>query len=121
MGQAAGLSESAGWQPAPLIDVLHRILWLLENEPRSLGRFLDEARPDRERLRLVAQALAGTALVGQAASLLGPGNMPVTPQVATTASEQAALKKLLANWRALIDQRLAETEGGLFGAIGRET
>ncbi|MDL1960158.1 MAG: DUF1156 domain-containing protein, partial [Deltaproteobacteria bacterium] len=45
--------------PAPLIDALHRILWLIENEPRNLNRFLDEARPDRERLRLVAQALAG--------------------------------------------------------------
>lgn len=48
--------------PAPPIDALHRILWRIENEPRSLNRFLDEARPDRERLRLVAQALAGTAL-----------------------------------------------------------
>lgn len=41
-------------KPVPLIDALHRILWLIENEPRKLNRFLDEARPDRERLRLVA-------------------------------------------------------------------
>jgi len=99
--------------PPPLIDALHRILWLIENEPRSLNRFLDEARPDRERLRLVAQALAGTALegtVGQAASLSG---------MSTTSAEQTALRKLVANWRALIDQRLAMDEGTLFD-LGRK-
>ncbi|RLB88566.1 MAG: DUF1156 domain-containing protein, partial [Deltaproteobacteria bacterium] len=98
--------------PAPLIDTLHRILWLIENEPRNLNRFLDEARPDRERLRLVAQALAGTALAGKKDD--GAEHL-----VATTASEQAALKKLVANWRALIDQRLAASEGTLFD-LGRK-
>jgi putative DNA methylase len=93
--------------PAPLIDALHRILWLIENEPRNLNRFLDEAQPDRERLRLLAQVLAGMALEGQTASLsLSAG--------VTTSAEQAALKKLVANWRALIDQRLAESEVPLF-------
>ena len=99
--------------PAPLIDALHRILWLIENEPRNLNRFLDEARPDRERLRLVAQALAGTALAGRRDE--GAADHLVT----TTASEQAALKKLVANWRALIDQRLAASEGTLFD-LGRK-
>lgn len=98
--------------PAPLIDALHRILWLIENEPRNLNRFLDEARPDRERLRLVAQALAGTALAGKKDD--GADHL-----VTTTASEQAALKKLVANWRALIDQRLATGEGTLFD-LGRK-
>jgi len=98
--------------PAPLIDALHRILWLIENQPRNLNRFLDEARPDRERLRLVAQALAGTALAGKKDD--GAEHL-----VATTASEQAALKKLVANWRALIDQRLAASEGTLFD-LGRK-
>jgi putative DNA methylase len=93
--------------PAPLIDALHRILWLVENQPRALNKFLDEARPDRERLRLVAQTLAGSALVGKKED--GPEHT-----VATTAAEQAALKKLVANWRALIDQRLAMDEGTLF-------
>ena len=92
---------------APLIDILHRILWLMENEPRNLNRFLDEARPDRERLRLVAQALAGTSLVGKKDD--GPKHT-----VATTPAESAALRKLVANWRALIDQRLADIEGTLF-------
>jgi putative DNA methylase len=84
--------------PAPLIDALHRILWLIENEPRNLNRFLDEAQPDRERLRLVAQVLAGMALEGQTASLSAG---------VTTSAESAALKKLVANWRAVIDQRLS--------------
>ncbi len=101
VGPAASRSASgAGSQPAPLIDVLHRILWLMEYEPRSLNRFLDEAQPDRERLRLLAQALAGAALEG---SRDNGGEHAV----ATTPAEQAALKKLLANWRALIERRLA--------------
>ncbi len=104
--QKLGLPEDGG-PPAPLIDALHRILWLVENQPRKLNQFLDEARPDRERLRLVAQALAGTALAGKRED--GPDHT-----VVTTAAEQAALKKLLANWRALIDQRLAMDEGTLF-------
>jgi putative DNA methylase len=85
----------------PLIDALHRILWLVENQPRKLNEFLDEARPDRERLRLVAQALAGRAL---------SGGLDDERNLITTAAEQAALKKLLANWRALIG------EGTLFDA-----
>ncbi len=103
-----GLPEE-GPQFAALIDVLHRILWLMENEPRKLTAFLDEARPDRERLRLVAQALAGAGLKGKSEG-------ETKALVGTTASEQAALGKLLANWRALIDQRLAAAEGTLFGS-----
>jgi putative DNA methylase len=82
--------------PAPLVDVLHRILWLAEHQPRNITGFLDEARPDRERLRLVAQALAG-------AGLKGKSEEEARALVTTTASEQAALGKLLANWRALIE------------------
>lgn len=106
-----GMSEHGG-TPAPLIDVLHRILWLVENQPRNLNRFLDEARPDRERLRLVAQALAGPTLAGKKDN--GPDHT-----VATTAAEQTALKKLVANWRVLIDQTLAADESTLFG-MGRK-
>jgi len=86
-----------------LIDTLHRILWLVENEPRKLNDFLDEARPDRERLRLVAQALAGTELEGGSVRVLeseGTGGYTAT-------REQAALKKLLANWKALIENPLS--------------
>jgi len=104
-----GMPKDDG-KAAPLIDILHRILWLVENEPRNLNSFLDEARPDRERLRLVAQALAGTALAGRKDD--GPEHT-----VATTPAEAAALNKLVANWRALIDQRLAAREGTLFELI----
>ncbi len=34
--------------------------------------------------------------------------------IATTTIERAALKKLVANWRVLIDQRLTADEGMLF-------
>jgi putative DNA methylase len=103
-----GLPREDG-RPVPLVDTLHRVLWLMENEPRKLSRFLDEARPDRERLRLVAQTLAGTALEGGG----GDGRGAV---VSTTAAEQAALKKLVANWRALVERRLAGP-GPLFDSL----
>jgi putative DNA methylase len=99
-----GLEAQAG-KPVPLIDVLHRILWLVENEPRKLNDFLGEARPDRERLRLVAQTLAGTALEG------GQAGSPYHQQtLVTTPPETAALKKLVANWRALIETRLSDVD-----------
>lgn len=92
---ALGLPDESG-KPAPLIDALHRILWLMDHSPRKLGEFLTDARPDRERLRVLAQALAGAALSGkseeEAAKLVG-----------TTPAEQSALGKLLANWRSLIE------------------
>jgi putative DNA methylase len=79
---------------APLIDVLHRVLWLMENRPGKLYEFLGQAVPDTERLRLVAQALAGPALEG--GEDLGMARNP----------EQAALRKLTTNWRSLIEDNL---------------
>ena len=104
-----GLPDAAG-QPAPLIDVLHRILWLVEHQPRALAKFLDDAKPDRERLRLIAQALAGPGLKGKSE---GDAKALVT----TTAAEQSALGKLLANWRSLIDQPLAAREESLLARV----
>jgi putative DNA methylase len=103
-----GMPKDDG-KSASLIDILHRILWLVENEPGKLNDFLDEARPDRERLRLVAQTLAGTALAGRKDD--GPEHT-----LATTPAEAAALNKLVANWRALIDQR--QTHRGRAGGRG---
>jgi len=97
-----GMPKDDG-KAAPLIDILHRILWLVENEPRKLNDFLDEARPDRERLRLVAQTLAGTALEGGQA-------ISQSTAMVTTPAETAALKKLVANWRALIEARLSDVD-----------
>jgi putative DNA methylase len=89
--------------PTALIDILHRVLWLMENHPRKLGEFLEEARPDRERLRLLAQVLGGVGLAG--------GNGEKTEhQVTTTPGEKAVLGKLLGNWRHLIEQSLAEKD-----------
>jgi putative DNA methylase len=90
-----GLPSENG-QMAPLIDVLHRTLWLMDNSPRKLTEFLAEAQPDTERLRILAQALAGAALSGKSTA-------DAEKLVSTTVAEQAALGKLLANWRSLIE------------------
>jgi len=79
-----GLPSEDG-EPAPLIDALHRLLWLLERHPSGVRGFLQDARPSIEQLRLVAQALAGPALKG--------GELD---EVAT-GTELAALTKLTAN------------------------
>jgi hypothetical protein len=36
----------------------------MENRPRNLTELMNEASPDRERLRVLAPALAGAALSG---------------------------------------------------------
>jgi putative DNA methylase len=88
-----GLPDNNG-QPAPLIDALHRILWLMEHQPRNLAEFLREAQPNREQMRLVAQALAGPALKGGELANVSP------------TAELAALAKLTANWRSVIEDNL---------------
>jgi len=98
-----GLPAEDG-QPASLIDVLHRILWLMENSPRKLREFLIDVDPDRERLRVLAQALAGAALTGKSEE-------DAEKLIGTTPAEKAALNKLLANWRSVIeDSVVTETE-----------
>jgi putative DNA methylase len=88
-----GLPDDDG-AAAPLIDVLHRVLWLTEHRPMGLAEFLDAASPDTERLRLVADALAGPALEG-------------SPDLGVTrTSERTALRKLVQNWRGLIQDNL---------------
>lgn len=78
-------------QPTPIIDSLHRLLWLMERHPSDLGDFLRDARPNTEQLRLVAQALAGPALKGGELGEVASG------------SELAALTKLTANWRGVVE------------------
>ena len=80
----------------PLIDVLHRLLWLVENRPAVIPAYLDEAQPDLERLRLVAQTLGGHSLEGNGS---GGGQS----LVAARGAEAAALRKLTTNWRMLIE------------------
>jgi putative DNA methylase len=86
-------------QRAPLIDVLHRALYLMEYQPGALSAFLAEANPDRESLRLLANVLARPGLKG------GDGGGDRT--VVTTQREQTALNKLVANWRTLVNSRAA--------------
>ncbi len=96
VGRGAG-----GEGPAPLIDVLHRTLWLMENRPALLGDFLDQALVGRaEQLRLVAQTLAGPALSGEEARL-----------TTSRGAEAAALRKLTQNWRSLVEENLFRQRG----------
>jgi putative DNA methylase len=74
-----------------MIDILHRILWLMENSPTEIGGFLREAQPNMEQMRLVAQALAGPALKGGELEDVSPHK------------EMSALAKLTANWRGVIE------------------
>jgi putative DNA methylase len=92
-------------QSAPLVDALHRLLWLMERHPSGIPEFLREARPNIEQMRLVAHALAGPALKG---GELG--------EVAT-GSELAALTKLTANWRSVVEDAAGPAEGPLFKAV----
>jgi len=94
-----GLPDGA--TPAPLVDVLHRTLWLMENRSALLPEFLDQALVGRaEQLRLVAQTLAGPALAGE------------EPRLTTSrGAEAAALRKLTGNWRSLVEANLFRQRG----------
>jgi putative DNA methylase len=81
---------SDGGAMAPAVDILHRLLWLIQNKPLKVSEFLKEAKPNIEQLRLVAQALAGPALKGGELSNVSP------------TTEQSALGQLLANWNAVM-------------------
>ena len=97
---AEGEAEQVVRRAAPLVDVLHRVLWLMENRPAALAGYLDQAQPNLDHLRLVAHALAGPALEGS--------EQNGTLTTSSPAAEQAALKKLTANWRSVMG------EAGLF-------
>jgi len=90
-------------QPAPLIDALHRTLWLMENRPRALAEFLRESRVNREQMRLVAQALAGPALKGLPAASRDAAQAGGELMQVSHGSELAALSKLTANWRSVVE------------------
>jgi putative DNA methylase len=92
-----GLPSDDGERDVALIDTLHRMLWLMEHRPGGLRDYLDKARPDSERLRVVVQALAGTALQGGEAD--GNDGVNATP-------EQSAARKLIANWRSVFEETL---------------
>ena len=64
-GEHDELGLSKDGRPVPLIDVLHRILWLIENRPSELSEYIKSAQPNQEQLRLVAQALSGPVLTAR--------------------------------------------------------
>jgi putative DNA methylase len=72
------------------IDHLQRILWLAENEPVGVREYLEIARPDAERLRLVARALSRPGLDATGAR----------------GAEADACERLLGVWRRLVDDNL---------------
>lgn len=96
-----GLPSEHG-QPAPLIDILHRILWLMEHHPSGIAEFLRLSNPGTEQVRLLAQALAGPALKG--------GELD---EVAT-GTELSSLTKLTANWRSVVEDAAEAAVGPLF-------
>jgi hypothetical protein len=92
-----GLTADNG-QSAPLVDTLHRTLWLMEKRPAALPKFLRESQVNREQLRLVAQALGGPALKGGELGDVSP------------TAELSALGKLMANWQSVVEDA-AQTTG----------
>lgn len=95
-GEDENLGLPRGGEMASLVDVLHRLLWLVEHRPALIPAYLDQARPDVERLRLVAQTLAGQTLAGNS-------NGGGRSLVAARGAEASALRKLTTNWRTLIE------------------
>ncbi|MBE7558162.1 hypothetical protein HS125_04135 [bacterium] len=87
-----GLPDRETGQPAPLVDALHRVLWLMEHAPLRLAEYLEQSGVDREQLRLVAQALAGPVLKGGDLTGFAPS------------AELSALAKLTANWKSVVEE-----------------
>ena len=90
-----GLPDEDTGESRATIDVLHRLLWLLEKRPPLIPDFIADANPNLDQLRLVAQALAGPALKGGELENISP------------TAEQSALGKLLANWSTVMEGKAA--------------
>jgi putative DNA methylase len=84
-----GLATNGG--NAPLIDVLHGVLWRAGHRRDELGDYLVQAHFDPAALRLVAQALQGKALRAEGES---------------KPAEAQACERLLGAWKTLIDDNL---------------
>jgi putative DNA methylase len=74
-----------------VIDVLHGLLWRAAHDAKALRPYLDETRPDPQKLRLVAQALQGKGLVAEGQQ---------------KPAEERACERLLGAWRTLVDDNL---------------
>ncbi|NTV63343.1 MAG: DUF1156 domain-containing protein [Oscillochloris sp.] len=80
--------------PPPLIDILHRLLWLNDHQPAAIGEFLAAVAPEPTSLRLIAEALAGKRL----ASEPSPGAARDE-----RSEEQKAIGRLLPSWRRIVE------------------
>ncbi|OLE63410.1 MAG: hypothetical protein AUI36_09955 [Cyanobacteria bacterium 13_1_40CM_2_61_4] len=76
----------------PLIDVLHRLLWLQKNRPAEIPKFLKESQADLESVRLLAHALGGRPLRAEPS----PGT-----QKDDRTTEQRAIDTFLASFQDL--------------------
>ena len=95
-GHLAALGLPTPERPkAPLIDVLHRLLWLVEHDNSLIQEFLGLALPDKYLLRVVAQSLQGKVLASEPT----PGAM-----LDERTPEQRAIQTLLASWRRVVDE-----------------
>lgn len=90
-GNNENLGTRIGDKSAPLIDSLHRLIWLVENRPAEARDFLKTTKPNAEQLRLVAQALSAPSL-GRTTSQ----NKPYGREV-------ELLAKIIANWRNVVE------------------
>lgn len=72
------------------VDHLHRVLWLADNEPGRIKDYLEAARPEPERLRLVAHALS----------------RPGLDSAGARGAEAEACERLLGVWRRLVEDNL---------------
>ena len=84
-----GLPENG--KAAPLVDTLHRLLYLLDEQPGRVREYLKTARPNGEQLRLVTQALSAPVLRRKEALDASP------------TAELGALTRLNANWRSIVE------------------
>ncbi|MEO9027180.1 MAG: DUF1156 domain-containing protein, partial [Ktedonobacteraceae bacterium] len=100
--ESLGLPTGSG-NPAPLIDVLQRLLWLQDKQPYDVSDFLLKARANTDQLRMVAQALAGHALAPA-------GEEGITKQERT--EEQKAIDRLLPGWRNVVAEITGKTLWG---------
>jgi putative DNA methylase len=107
--KSLGLHSEEG-RPPPLIDVLHRLLWLQKNKSADIPSFLSDSKADLATLRLLAQALGGRPLRAEPK----PG-----AQRDERTAEQRAVDTFLASFQDLSRAARANPgHGPLFDSIG---
>jgi len=93
-GESPELGLVSNGANAPLIDVLHGVLWRAGHRREKLHEYLVQARFDPDALRAVAQALQGKALRAEGES---------------KPDEAQACERLLGAWKSLVDDNLITT------------